>query len=511
MIIISLFLVLILLFIVIIPIIIMLLIPIILMFLIPLMIVLAMLTPILMILSLFPGSHMNDPTSAVRELFLLFVAIVPIVKVFYFSFMESSKWMGSIGKRILGMKVTDLDGNRLSLGRAFGRNLAKILSAITSFIGFIMALFNKKKRTLHDFIAKTVVVKKSNPKIIKVEKINIYESINVAESITVSERSNTQEEINISTSTDTYVSTKEKKPQKTWVTVGFIILATILTGLVLGFSSQSPVEPVPESVPVPVAVDLTTGTWTCGVDIEPGSYIATPVVGDETGSIEIDGSTDVYETLGDAFYAVQSVTFTIEEGDTIEISGLSVVRFEPFVEGENIDSGTPVPVDLATGIWICGVDIAPGRYTVTPVEVDEVGSIGVDGSVEVYETIGDEFYAEPSVTFTIEEGDTIEIINLSAAHFEPCVESEDLSSAKPVPVDLTAGVWTCGVDVAPGRYTATAVETDESGSFEIDGSTDVDETLGNESYAVPSVTFTIKEGDTIEVSGMSAVHLEPVE
>ena len=78
----------------------------------------------------------------------------------YFAAMESSTSQATIGKIALGIQVTDLQGNRISFGKALGRNLAKILSALILYIGFIMAAFTARKQALHDMIAGTLVVKK---------------------------------------------------------------------------------------------------------------------------------------------------------------------------------------------------------------------------------------------------------------------------------------------------------------------------------------------------------------
>jgi uncharacterized RDD family membrane protein YckC len=78
----------------------------------------------------------------------------------YYAGMESSTSQATVGKIALGIQVTDLQGNRVSFGRALGRNLAKILSALILYIGFIMAAFTAKKQALHDMIAGTLVVKK---------------------------------------------------------------------------------------------------------------------------------------------------------------------------------------------------------------------------------------------------------------------------------------------------------------------------------------------------------------
>ena len=85
-----------------------------------------------------------------------------IVWLGYYAAMESSTSQATVGKMALGIQVTDLEGNRISFGKALGRNLAKILSALIFYIGFIMAAFTAKKQALHDMIAGTLVVKKGS-------------------------------------------------------------------------------------------------------------------------------------------------------------------------------------------------------------------------------------------------------------------------------------------------------------------------------------------------------------
>lgn len=82
-----------------------------------------------------------------------------IINVLYFSFCESSIWQATLGKKALGLIVTDLQGRRISFGHALGRNLAKVISTLTFFIGYIMAGITAKKQALHDMIAGTLVIK----------------------------------------------------------------------------------------------------------------------------------------------------------------------------------------------------------------------------------------------------------------------------------------------------------------------------------------------------------------
>jgi len=75
----------------------------------------------------------------------------------YEAFMESSSYQATLGKMIFGMKVTDLNGNRISFERATGRHFAKWLSAMILCIGYIMVGFTERKQGLHDLLAGTLV------------------------------------------------------------------------------------------------------------------------------------------------------------------------------------------------------------------------------------------------------------------------------------------------------------------------------------------------------------------
>jgi len=76
----------------------------------------------------------------------------------YFAIMESSSTQGTLGKMALGIKVTNLSGDRISFGRATGRHLGKIISAFIFFIGYLMVAFTSRKQGLHDMIAGCLVV-----------------------------------------------------------------------------------------------------------------------------------------------------------------------------------------------------------------------------------------------------------------------------------------------------------------------------------------------------------------
>jgi uncharacterized RDD family membrane protein YckC len=103
------------------------------------------------------GSRMHTPVPGLASLFAIVPGISVLVSWLYEALMESSAQQATLGKMIFGLKVTDLQGNRISFARATGRHFAKIISAMIILIGFIMAGLNERKQALHDMIAGTLV------------------------------------------------------------------------------------------------------------------------------------------------------------------------------------------------------------------------------------------------------------------------------------------------------------------------------------------------------------------
>lgn len=83
-----------------------------------------------------------------------------VVNWLYYAILESSKHQATLGKMALGIKVTDLDGNRINFARATGRYFGKIISGMILMIGYIMAGLTEKKQALHDMLASCLVIKK---------------------------------------------------------------------------------------------------------------------------------------------------------------------------------------------------------------------------------------------------------------------------------------------------------------------------------------------------------------
>jgi uncharacterized RDD family membrane protein YckC len=82
-----------------------------------------------------------------------------LLSFLYWPVLESSARRGTVGKMMLGLVVADIDGGKLPFLRSLLRNLAKIISAIPFYIGFLLAAFTARKQALHDLITKSVVLR----------------------------------------------------------------------------------------------------------------------------------------------------------------------------------------------------------------------------------------------------------------------------------------------------------------------------------------------------------------
>jgi uncharacterized RDD family membrane protein YckC len=71
------------------------------------------------------------------------------------------KYGATLGKMACKIKIVTADGGRVSYWRALGRYFAKVLSAFTCMIGYIIAFFDHpQRRALHDHICNTRVIYK---------------------------------------------------------------------------------------------------------------------------------------------------------------------------------------------------------------------------------------------------------------------------------------------------------------------------------------------------------------
>lgn len=103
-----------------------------------------------------PGA---DVESGALTGLMIYYGVSLLIPWLYYAFMESGSKQATVGKMVLGMKVTDERGNKISFGRASGRYWGKLVSGLIIGIGYLMVLFTEKKQGLHDIMANCLVLK----------------------------------------------------------------------------------------------------------------------------------------------------------------------------------------------------------------------------------------------------------------------------------------------------------------------------------------------------------------
>ena len=84
-----------------------------------------------------------------------------LISISYQFFFEISPWKATPGKRLMQLKVVQVNESPLVVSSLL-RSIGKFISLLSLFVGFVMINMNKRNRGLHDYIAGTVVLSIKN-------------------------------------------------------------------------------------------------------------------------------------------------------------------------------------------------------------------------------------------------------------------------------------------------------------------------------------------------------------
>ena len=91
--------------------------------------------------------------------FQAFVQIFSVLGGALYTTLMVGKFGATVGKMACGLRIVTADGQAVSYPRALGRHFAELLSGIICYIGYIMVGFDDQKRSLHDRICNTRVIR----------------------------------------------------------------------------------------------------------------------------------------------------------------------------------------------------------------------------------------------------------------------------------------------------------------------------------------------------------------
>jgi uncharacterized RDD family membrane protein YckC len=107
------------------------------------------------------GTYGGREIPILRQIRIVLPVILPLgvaLHLAYFTFFHGT-WGQTVGKMIFGLRVVGTDGQPLTFSGALGRSLGYILSAIPFCLGFIWAGFTSGKRSWHDLLVDTMVIR----------------------------------------------------------------------------------------------------------------------------------------------------------------------------------------------------------------------------------------------------------------------------------------------------------------------------------------------------------------
>lgn len=114
------------------------------------------------------GGNVDQAAIALATTFMGVALALVVVQWLYYAYFESSEKQATLGKQAMSLIVTDLNGDRLTFGKASIRHFARLLPAFIPFIGSLYSFadylcqpFTEKKQTLHDMMAGALVLKQA--------------------------------------------------------------------------------------------------------------------------------------------------------------------------------------------------------------------------------------------------------------------------------------------------------------------------------------------------------------
>ena len=93
----------------------------------------------------------------VKDKIYYYYALVTVYQIFFIH-----KYSTTLGKMALKLEIIAENGEKISASQIWLRSFVRLISGNFLYLGFVLALFTQKRQTLHDYFAKTIIIRRDD-------------------------------------------------------------------------------------------------------------------------------------------------------------------------------------------------------------------------------------------------------------------------------------------------------------------------------------------------------------
>jgi Predicted membrane protein/domain len=93
----------------------------------------------------------------VKDKIYYYYALMTVYQIFFIH-----KYSTTLGKMALKLEIIAENGEKISASQIWLRSFVRLISGNFLYLGFVLALFTQKRQTLHDYFAKTIIIRRDD-------------------------------------------------------------------------------------------------------------------------------------------------------------------------------------------------------------------------------------------------------------------------------------------------------------------------------------------------------------
>jgi RDD domain containing protein len=93
----------------------------------------------------------------VKDKIYYYYALMTMYQIFFIH-----KYSTTLGKMALKLEIIAENGEKISASQIWLRSFVRLISGNFLYLGFVLALFTQKRQTLHDYFAKTIIIRRDD-------------------------------------------------------------------------------------------------------------------------------------------------------------------------------------------------------------------------------------------------------------------------------------------------------------------------------------------------------------